>query len=163
MHFTGKELNLARLLFWLPLSLAQDITALVQSAASQRHHTGTCTLLQSPKGSFILFTSHRELWILAWNHAPQFAHATLRLGLQLTAFITARFSQKINLFSQGIYFMFKVKAYQRNIVNILSESFQGILSFLPHSSSLKHLLLQLLLEMHDLLGQVVLLCLTCHW
>lgn len=35
---------------------------------------------------------------------------------------------KINLL-QGIYFMFKVKAHQRNIVNILSESFQSSLSF----------------------------------
>ena len=55
--------------------------------------------------------------------------------------------------------MFKVKAHQRNIVNTLSESFQSTLSFLLRSSSLKHLLLQLLLEIHDLLGQVVLLCL----
>lgn len=43
--------------------------------------------------------------------------------------------------------MFKVKEGQRNIVNILSESLHSAPSFFPLSSSLKHLLLQLLPEL----------------
>ncbi|XP_054102638.2 uncharacterized protein LOC103791227 [Callithrix jacchus] len=75
----------------------------------------------------------------------------LNLSLQLLDFLFVYFLQKSNLFLQGFHFAFKVKTCRRRIVNILSERLQGALGFL----SLKHLLLQFLPEVHDVLGQVV--------